>query len=365
MQRPETSRAGRRPLLPSLIVTAGLCVAACATEESAGGPTDAASSLPPTDATTTTQAPTTVATTLPPTTVAPSTSAAPDTSAPPSTTPPPTGDPVDSSVTLFVGADAESGAWLYAGRWTGSDWEQAVDDEGETVGVELDAGAEIAISRLGADTVAGAVQSFAESCGDGRQGPVLTPSVDAPATPGFGFGAIALRADWPLQPRRVALVDGQVDSLVAAGRSIFGGRGVDDAAGSLDQAVVADLDGDGDTEAIVVFGNGNDDGIGPGYSGVALVDVDTGQVIELVSDLAIQPPPPTTDVPVDTATETTTTVPPVVTFTSYRVLDVLDLNGDGLMEVVLRNWSPTRRGVAVITVDGSTVATALVAACTG
>ncbi|WP_420453406.1 hypothetical protein [Ilumatobacter sp.] len=268
------------------------------------------------------------------------------------TLPPPSGEPTDRSTPLFAGGDPDG--WLPVGRWTGTDWESAGADGDAPTDVPR-SGTEMSVLEADLDPIAGISGSSVEACSDGRVGPSISPNARAPEEPGFGFRSIALPADWDPRPRPVASVDAVIESYVTAGREAFDGTDVDVAAGTIDQIVVSDLDGDGDTESLVAFG-------GSGYSSLLLIDADSGDVIEVGLDVetAVEPPAPEGSAP---STGDATPEPSVEPATSYRVLTVADLNGDGLMEIVTHAWVAGVATVGVITYDGDGVERVLVADC--
>ncbi|BAN02536.1 hypothetical protein [Ilumatobacter coccineus] len=329
-----------------LVPAAALAFTACAAEETATPRT-----APVTSATTTLAPETTVATTVPPetTTTAVDTTTTAPTTAPPTTQPePPSGTPSADAAPIFAGSDL--GAWLYIGRWTGSAWEGSFDEAGDAIVPEIASNGGVTISSAQATPADGESGPLAESCFDGRTGPVITPNAGAPDPPGFGYSAIATTAEWNLRPRQVADVDADIQAYVDAGVAAFASDDVETQAGEVDQIVVADLDGDGDTEALVVFGDESEsegDTVDPGFSGLLLIDTDTGEATTVAKSF-IPLSFPEGETPV---------------FDNYRVLDVADLNGDGLMEIVVHTWYYEGAGVDVYTYDGSSTTEVLSTGC--
>lgn len=329
-----------------LVPAAALAFTACAAEETATprtAPVTSATTLAPE---------TTVATTLPPettTTVVETTTSTAPTTAPPTTQPePPSGNPSADAAPVFAGSDL--GAWLYIGRWSGSAWEGSFDDAGEAVVPEIASNGAVTISNARSTPSEGESGALAESCFDGRSGPVITPNAGAPDTPGFGYNAIATTAEWNLRPRQVADVDADIQAYADAGVAAFASDDVETQAGEVDQIVVADIDGDGDTEALVVFGDESEsegDTIDPGFSGLLLIDTDSGEATTIAKSF-IPLSLPDGETPL---------------FENYRVLDVADLNGDGLMEIVVHTWYYEGAGVDVYTYDGASVTDVLSSGC--
>lgn len=296
-------------------------------------------------------------TTLPPTTTAavpvsdppvtePAEPEVPDTTStvPPTTTPPPSGIPTVTPTQYFGGGDADG--WLYLGRWTGNDWEAALDEDQQPRQPAI-ADDEVLIHELDVEPIVGSVGATADACPDGRTGPVISPNARGPEDPGFGYRSIAYAADWPTQPRPIAVVDATVDAYVEAGVAAFEGTGVDAESGRLQQIVVADLDGDGDSESLVSFG-------GDDFSALLLIDADSGRALTVARD----------NVPVAASDTGPTTDAPASTFEDHRTLAVADLNGDGLMEFVVHAWeSESDTSVVVNSYDGAEVTAVLTTSC--
>ncbi len=326
--------------LPTIVVLT-LVGVACTQQESVT-PVSPAPTSP-----TTTTAPTTTAAapvTEPPANDASEPSVqATTTTVPPTTTPPPSGTPSPTPTQYFGGGDPDG--WLYLGRWTGNAWEAAVDENQQPRQPAI-TDDQVLIHEVDIGPIEGAVGSTAEACTDGRTGPVISPNARAPEDPGFGYRSIAFAADWPTEPRQIALVDASVDSYVAAGVAAFEGTGVDAASGQLQQIVVTDLDGDGDSESLVAFG-------GADFSALLLIDADSGSALTVARD----------NVPAAAPDTGPTTEPPEASFERHRTLAVADLNGDGLMEFIVHAWEDNRASVIVNTYDGTEVTAVLTTSC--
>jgi len=326
-----------------------LIAAGCSEEEpanTASAPTFAATTTVESSTTTTVASTTT-------TTVAPAST----TTAPPLTTttvPPPSRQPTGVSTPIFAGSNSD--AWLYLGRWTGDGWERAFDDGGAPIRYDLTSGVNVAISEVGQTPVTGTAGEAAEACFDegtgSIPGPVIAPNAGVPDIPGFGYRAIALPTTWDTHPREAVPIDETIQAYADAGVAAFAGTGVETQAGEVDQTIVGDLDGDGDTEVLVVFGHENErvegDTAPPaGFSALLLIDADTQAATEVEKSFT----------PVDADPAAT---PP---FDSYRVLDVADLNGDGIAEVLVHTWFVDGASVIVYTYDGSTLTEVLTTGC--
>ena len=335
----------KRRLAP--IVLGVAAIAGCATSQQSEPGTTLTSTTSTTtsvSSTTTTAAPTTTAAAE--TTAAPTTTAAADTTAPDTALPAgPTGDVFP----LFIGEG--DGLLTPLGQWDGGAWATTPDDA-----TLPDAGREFTLSRL-AGPVDGTVDGTGEVCFDERVGPTMTPAGGNAIPPAARYNGVALPPpDWPLQPRRVAELGDDVPGYQELGEGAFDEFDVDATAGAVEQLVIADLDGDGNTEALVVFERVQEPTAGspevvlgsPGdFSGLLLVDTESRAATTVLSSVVI-----------DDGDELS-----IEFLEQYRVLDVADYNGDGRMEVAVSAWYSEGAGVAVFTFDGGELNEALATGC--
>jgi len=326
-----------RPLPRRLAALSALLIAvaaACTTEQqSSPGPT-----LTSTTSTTTTSTSTT-------TTIAPETTVAPTVEST-TTTEAPTG-PAATLVPLFVGG-ADSAGWLFLGAWQQDRWQEATDPSGNPIRPGVEAGATVTVSRLAGETPA-VLGENAEACFDGRVGPTIDVDLEAPDPPGFGYGALAvLTPEWTLDPRPAATTASAPPAYQDLGEAAFAGDAVDASQGAIEQLVVADLDGDGDDEALAAF-EYIQPSAGPGAPGdlaaLLLIDVNTR----------------TSSTVLQSFVELDDTTFPLIE--RFRVLDVADLNGDGRMEVIVHAWYYEGASVIVYTYDGTELTEVLAAGC--
>ncbi len=340
-------RAPRTVLLAVLLVGAS---AACSTERASTPVTDGGLTVPPLGDPATTPA-TTTTTTTPPTTAA-ATTTAPDTTAPSTTQLPGPTEPATAPAAVFAGGDGDP--WLPLGGWTGSRFVGPAADDAPL----WRTGDDVRVSTLGVNPSAVRLGPDADTC-TSVDGPQLDVVLDPPEPPGFGPSAVAVGGDWRPRPRPVVPVDADVAAYDAAAVELLGDEPVD-ADGEIQQIVVVDLDADGGEESLVVHAREEqiEDQV-TGYSVLFAVDTATGRATEIDSSVApfVEiPEPPATEVTDGTAGSAPTTEPPVVelpVLERQRVLDVLDLNGDRVMEVLVRVWSIERVGVDVYAlVDG-------------
>lgn len=334
--------------LVATLAALALVAAACSDEQASGPGTDA---LPPATADTTTSSTTTTPTTVPPTdaptttAAETTTTAAPTTTAvPTTTTPPPTGQPVGSAVPLFAGGGT-AGGWLHLGEWSGTGWTaaDAVDGEAFTVG------APVRVTSLSTPHIDAVLGGAAETCFDDRVGPAIDVDVAPPEPPGFGYGHVAVGGDWPLAPRPVVPIDAEIPAYQAAGEALFADSPIDPSLGDVVQIVLADLDGDADEEALVVFEHVQDSIMGaPGdLAAVFLVDTATGETSELFSTFVAEAEDGT----------------PTDIIDRFRVIGVADLNADGWLEVLVHTWYFEGAAVAVFEYDGDALVRVLFEGC--
>jgi hypothetical protein len=323
--------------LPIVIALAATLVAACTTEESST-PAPTLTSTTSTSTTTTTVAPTS---TSAPTTVEETTTTAASTTTLPS-------GPADVRVPLLIGGQA--GGWLSLGAWQFDRWASAFDDDGDPITPSIGPGTAVTVTNLGQDSPA-TLGEFTEACFDEREGPTLDDTVAAPEPPGFGYGAVALPTPaWPLSPRQVAATATGPAAYQAIGEAAFAGDPVDATRGAIRQVVVADLDGDGDDEAIAVFEHVTPDTISgaPGdLAAVLLIDTTTrasSTAVKAFVDQGLDP-----------------AAFPVTT--RYRIIDVADYNGDGRMEVAVHAWYYEGSSVIVFEYDGAALVEVLRSGC--
>lgn len=327
---------GRRSIqLLAAFAAVSIVAAACTTEQSSDpAPTLTSTTSTSTSTTTTT---TTISETTTPTT---DTTTLPDTTVP--------SGPVDATVPLFAGG--AEGGWLYLGAWQFDRWVAAFDGDVETVAPSIAPGTPATVSNLDLES-AGSFGDATEACFDDRDGPTVDVAVAAPDPPGFGYAAVALPTPaWSLSPRPIAVTTRGPATYATLGAESFASRPVDGSLGTVQQLVVADLDGDGDDEALVSFEH-IQPSAGPGAPGdlAALLLVDT------VTRTASTVQQAWVDVDLDPDEF------PLIS--RFRVLDVVDLNGDGRMEVVVHAWYYEGASVLVYTYDGAELTEVLANGC--
>lgn len=317
---------------------AALLGAACTTVEQS-----TPASRPTITATTSTTVAATVATTQPPaqTTIVETTESTTTTSTLPA-------GPADAVVPLVIGG--ADGGWLSIGTWQSDHWEDAFDDDDQPIAPPLTSGDAVTIIDLDGARPA-EVGAATEACFDGRQGVAISPTVSAPEPPGFGYNGIAAATpEWDLVPRPVGVTATGPDSYRELGEDIFANQPVDASNGSIQQVVIADLDADGDDEAIVSFEFAQPS-TGPGapgdFASVFVVDTDTREASTILENSIDADLPPE--------------VFPVLE--RYRVLGVADFNGDSRMEVAVHAWYYEGASVLLYAYDGTSMTEVLATGC--
>jgi hypothetical protein len=248
------------------------------------------------------------------------------------------GQPTATPTEYVVGGDPDG--WLSLGRWTGSGWEPVTSG---STGSAIASGTTVGVYELGAAPIEATTGTTTPACSDGRTGPSISPNAGAPQDPGFGFRSVAFAADWSPSVRSSATVSATIDAYVEAGRQAFTGTVVDTVDGAISQILVSDLDGDGDSESLVSYG-------AIGYSALLLIDADSGASLTVARSISQATP---------------TAGSPPVDYDTYRILAVVDMNGDGLMEFLVHSWrgSPPTSTATAYAYDGTTAVAVLSASC--
>ena len=267
-------------------------------------PTAVASTTEPPPPTSTTAAPTTTSTTAAPTTT---------------TTVPALSD----GYALVYAGSGEAFAWQRVGAWDRSQW---VDLDPDAVSPAADI-ATVSVASVDLPTVAADVAYSNPDyvCVDAPLHTGLLPEVVLPESPlGYGYQAVAVTADWSLQPRPVTAVGLDAAVYQEVGESLLADRaGIDPADGDVVQVIRVDLDGDGTEEVLVSFRHLSASQFG-----------ETGD-FSIVYARFVQP-----DGSVDDRIVWEHVVPDSPTSPAVgraSVAAVADLNGDGVMEVAIRS----------------------------
>ncbi len=351
-----------RRLAPVLIVS---LLAACGSTESSGGqagqaggstPADASNETSPTTGTESSavatavpasEAPSTTPSVSEPPVIEPPSTEPPSTEPPstePPASPPATGTATEQTAVFYAGGGPDS-PWVPLGWWDGDAWNEiAVTEDFVLLPPPSPQITSVAVTSLDLPDGAGAVVSGLALgpeqpyCVGDEMGPLIPGAPVIPDTPvSLGYDAVAVTADWPLQPRDVRQVGVDNPEYAAIGAGFFEGTPTA-AEGTVSQAVRADLDGDGVEEVLVTyeritepdFGAEND------FTGVYVryPAADGSVVDELLTAYVMEDP---IDFP---------------TVGRYTIAAVADLNGDGAMEVMLRDRFWESGGMAVFALDG-------------
>lgn len=268
---------------------------------------------------------------------APSTSsdAAPESAPAPPEAAAPTGE---TAVVWGGGGSGGQVPWAPLAWWDGRGWNRAgFDTDGSFVAPPVPSIANVSATSLDlpdgdGQTVAGlALGPDGAYCVDDETGPTIA-GVALPDSPlGVGYDAIAVSADWPLQPRPVRQVGADSPEYQQIGASFVDAPTAD--TGTVSQVVRVDLDGDGLEEVLVTYDRitepnfGADDDFSVVYARFPELDgsVRNDVVASYVLDAPDQFP----------------------TVGRYSLAAVADLNGDGVMEVAVRNRFWESAGIAV------------------
>ncbi len=257
----------------------------------------------------------------PPSTDVPATD--PSATAPPA---PVTSAPTAATTVVYVGSSV-GGAWAALATWDGFAWQEAdFDDDGEALTPPPSDFATVSVASLG---LAGPLTGLAYGpddfvCVDDRTGPTLDlPAAVGEISAGMGYDVVATATDWDIQPRPVSQVGVDAVDYQTIGESFAAAGGVDGSVGDVVQVIRADLDGDGIDEVLVTFEKITVEGFGTvgDFSIVYLRHPNAaGDVVDSV--VFEHYPAEPTDFP---------------TMGEAGVIAVADLNGDAVMEVVLRS----------------------------
>jgi hypothetical protein len=168
----------------------------------------------------------------------------------------------------------------------------------------------------------------------------------APAPPGRG-GRVAVGGPWNAMPRPVTIIATEPQAYQAAAAEILKGKGIANPKVVLTQVLRVDLDGDGVEEVLVSATHFA--GVKPGggmrpssragdYSLVFLRKVVQGQVVTRIITGEYYPKAKEFNAPAE-----------------HRIMGVLDLNGDGILEIVLSGRYYEGDWVEAFRVDGAKV----------
>ncbi|MEP6297490.1 MAG: hypothetical protein ABJ382_09180, partial [Ilumatobacter sp.] len=175
-------------------------------------------------------------------------------------------------------------------------------------------------------------------CSGEEAGPLIDLPTQLPDTAvSLGYDAVAVTADWPLQPRPVRQVGLQVPEYAAIGARLLADQVGTANDGSVVQAVRVDLDGNGVDEVLVTYERqqaGDFGGDGDFTSIYVRYPSSDATVIDelLVAHVSTEP----VDFP---------------TPGRYTIAAVADLNGDSVMEVMVRGRFWESGGVQIFALD--------------
>ena len=181
----------------------------------------------------------------------------------------------------------------------------------------------------------GLTQSFGEAKGakpKPSEEEVCSDVLTVSLSPSPDKGVIALAAPWNALPRKVQILDATQQVYVDAARDFLKTKGIDEPKVKIDNIIRVDLDGDGEEEVLISATNyfEKDEGApmrspAGSYSMVILRRVVAGKVETQLVEGEFYPKAYVSD-------DASFNAP-----NAYKVIAVLDLDGDGKMEIVVRS----------------------------
>lgn len=138
---------------------------------------------------------------------------------------------------------------------------------------------------------------------------------------------IALKGDWALFPRGYQSLDTDQPEYLALAEAMIAGEGVDEPETTLKQVISVDLDGDGIDEALISADNAVDG---------QMAEVKKGDNAALIFCRIVD------GQPVDQLVDSYIVTKDPEYITPYRLLYAVetcaDLDGDGVLEVIIKSW---------------------------
>ncbi len=239
--------------------------------------------------------------------------------------------PTDRIVRFFAGDGSQGSPWVPMGHWDGANWQELqFSDDGTFAPLPPSPIPSVAATSLDLPDGPGAVISGlalgAEEpyCVGEEAGPLIALPTELPRTSvSTGYNAVAVTADWPLQPREVRQAGLEAPVYTTIGASLLADQAGTASDGTVVQAVRVDLDGNGVDEVLVTYERqvaGEFGGDGDFTSIYVRYPSSDGTVVDelLVSFDSMEP----VDFP---------------TPGRFTLAAVADLNADGVMEVMVRD----------------------------
>ena len=263
---------------------------------------------------------------------------------PPATDPPTTGPATDRTAVFYAGSGPEF-PWVPLGWWDGAVWNEiTMTDDFELLPPPIPEIGSVSISSLdlpdGPTAVVSGLALGPEQpyCVGDESGPLIPGAPLIPDSPvSLNYDAVAVTADWPIQPRAVRQVGLENPEYATIGASLFAETPTA-AEGSVVQAVRVDLDGDGIEEVLVTYERITEPNFGAenDFTGVYVryPSADGSVVDELLTGYVMADP---VDFP---------------TVGRFTIAAIADLNGDGIMEVMVRERFWESGGMSVYALEG-------------
>ena len=260
------------------------------------------------------------------------------------TEPPSSGRATDRTAVFYAGSGAET-PWVPLGWWDGTSWNEiAVTDDFELIPPPIPDIGSVALTSLdlpdGPEAVVSGLELGPEQpyCIGDEAGPLIPGAPLIPDTPvSLGYDAVAVTADWPLQPREVRQVGLENTEYAEIGERFFAGTPTA-AEGSVVQSVRADLDGNGVEEVLITYERITEPNFGAenDFTGIYVryPSADGSVVDELLVGYVMEDP---VDFP---------------SIGRLTIAAIADLNGDGTMEVMVRDRFWESAGMSVYALQG-------------
>jgi hypothetical protein len=211
-----------------------------------------------------------------------------------------------------------------------------------------------------ADQTTYRIYGLTESLGEAKGGKpkavendVCTDTLSVSLSPEPEKGVIALAAPWNALPRKPRVMDTTQQVYVEAVRDFLKTKGIDEPKVKIDNIIRVDLDGDGEDEVLISAMNYSEKEEGApmrspagSYSMVLLRRVVSGKVETQLVEGEFYPKATDYNAP-----------------NAYKVIAVLDLDGDGKMEVVVASQYYEGEATTIYRCDPKKVEALLSVAC--
>jgi hypothetical protein len=258
--------------------------------------------------------------------------------------------PTNGVAMLYASAGDDEFPWTPVGWWAAGAWTAAAEGTAQppatftelsVIATELPGGARRHVTGF---------EPRPMECA-GSEEPSIVVDSGLVASDSWGFRAIAVTADWDVQPRPVEVLAAAAElGDVQMAELVPPGMGADPSLGAVSQRIRADLDGDGSQEELITFEHHTATDMGAASGDFAVIALrrqrpDGSSTLEPLLAEVIESP---------------------IDVIDPDVIAVADLNGDGVMEVVVAATHWEGLSVRVFDVrDGTPVQALLSGSCAG